>query len=125
MENLENLKPEDREKLENIVRDLVQEGFEIFLAGSVLERKDYDDIDVLAIDAHYSQLGSSRQKFEKAVSEIARKYGLELTESIDNQVTYVETTIIDRRKLEDKHTCIDITFAHYIDISKQFIPLKK
>ena len=44
----EGLRPEDRERVRLTVDELKARGFEVYVAGSSLERADYNDIDIVA-----------------------------------------------------------------------------
>lgn len=77
----ELLRKEDRENVRNVVEELKQAGFEVYVAGSSLEREDYNDVDLVVKPGKDMTQGDVEGQLEHLLN--ASRPGVTLKRSID------------------------------------------
>ena len=102
----ESLRPEDRERVRLTVDELKAKGFEVYVAGSSLERADYNDIDIVAKPQEGMTESDARAGLDVVIRSLITKgasepvdYKMLFTESAPDSHRYVQSNVVFRNRL--------------------------
>lgn len=102
----EGLRPEDREKVRLTVDELKERGFDVYVAGSSLERADYNDIDLVAKPQEGMTEGDARAGLDAVVEGLKARGASEsvdytkfLIELVSDSHRYVQSKVAFRNEL--------------------------
>ncbi len=102
----EGLRPEDRERVRLTVEELKVKGFEVYVAGSSLERADYNDVDLVAKPQEGMTEGDARAGLDAVVETLKARGASEavdytriFTELVPDSYKYVQSDVAFRRGL--------------------------
>lgn len=102
----DGLRPEDKERVRLTVDELKARGFEVYVAGSSLERADYNDVDIVAKPQEGMTEGDARAGLDAVVEGLKARGASEsvdytklLTELVPDSHRYVQSDVAFRHGL--------------------------
>ena len=122
----ESLRPEDRERVRLTVNELKARGFEVYVAGSSLERVDYNDIDLVAKPQEGMTEGDARVSLDAVVTSLKERGANEqfdftgpFSESVSDSHKYVSPNFAFRNVL-----CFENDLGSLLDDKSRYVESK-
>ena len=122
----ENLRPEDRERVRLTVNELKVRGFEVYVAGSSLERADYNDIDIVAKPKEGMTQGDARAGLDAVINGLKARGASESTdytriliELVPDSHQYIQSKVAFRESLNFRNDLQNI-----LDNEKTYVESK-
>lgn len=87
----DNLREQDRSHVKTVVEVLKKSGFDVYAAGSSLERKDYNDVDLVVVPHQPINYADARGMLDQIIEQHGgRESSLKVTDFDQKKVSYVD-----------------------------------